>query len=210
MHNPIVLRKVLALWCVIIGGALYILGGRLLRDSLANSTLKQVTYKQARNAPLSFGWVRITGGRVDLSRSVQEVQGNVPVRAYAPIFSATDPAQTKTALFLEVDNPKYMRLLLDEYQQQRSGGEAARRQWLQAHRREMILTQNIEGMVYQGIYRPTEDLNAKFAEVSDTDYTQFMMIAQGWKPDPKRAYIELGVGTLFALAAVGLFLRSRT
>lgn len=201
--------KILALCLVFASLLLFGFGGRLLKESLAYSELKQISYAECRKNPPTSGWYRITGCRVDLNNSVEELQNNIPVRAYAPIYAAKDAHQKQTSTFAEVNDSHSMSLLIDAFQQEKFHGKSAYDRWFQEHRAQMIVTKDVEGLVYQGIYRPTVDLNAKFAEVSDTDYSQFMMVAEGWKPEPQRAYTELTIGGACLIVAGRLFLRGR-
>ncbi len=201
--------KILALCLVFASLLLFGFGGKLLKESLAYSELKRISYEECRKNPPTSGWYQITGCRVDLSDSVEELQNNIPVRAYAPIYAAQDAQQKRTSIFAEVNDSRSMSLLLDAFQQERFHGKSAYARWFQEHRAQMIVTKDVEGLIYQGIYRPTVDLNAKFAEVSDTDFSQFTMVAEGWKPDTKRAYTELTIGGACLIVAGILFLRDR-
>lgn len=180
-------------------------GTILLRDSLSVSQEQTISYAKFSADPPEKGWYRVTGCRIDITRSVYESQNNVPVRSYVPVFDARQPQQQRTHVFAQMDDRKTLALLLDSYQQERFHTPEELRNWTQAHLKELIVQRELSGLLSRGIYRPTQPLNEKFAAVADDDINDCIILAEGWKPNPRLAMFELGIGiagTLFILATM--------
>lgn len=197
--------KIFALIVAVPAVALVCLGVVRLRDSLLSPTQIARSYAKLVAEEPQRGWYRVAGCRLDFSRAVVETSHNVPVRAYVPVFDANNAGQKSTHFFAEMDDRKTTVLFLDMTQSERYDTPQQQEQWWRTHAADLVAKRDLSGLVTRGIYRPTANLNAKFAEVADTDSNQFILLAEGWKPDPGRGYLMTGLGVagcLFVLACL--------
>lgn len=154
----------------------------------------------------------MSGCRLDFGSAVIETQNNVPVRCYVPVFDAQNPRQKTTRLFAQMDDARTLRLFLDMAEQSRFYTPQEQRLWFKAHGPELTSRRDLSCLLSRGIYRPTADLDAKFSGIADSASDQFLIIADGWQPNPHRGYLLAGIGAaglLFAVACVLANLQSR-
>lgn len=173
-------------------------GAKALREARAYPNPTTVSYAPFIANPPSHGWYRITGCHLDLDQAIEDTQNNIPVRVYAPVFDSRHP-QAKTHVFAEIDDRKTLALFLDRYEMRRYHTPAEQAAWMQQHGAEFQITRDVAGLVSRGIYRPTENINQAFGAVADTDSDGFIIIADGWNPNPSLGNVLLGIGGVGAL-----------
>jgi hypothetical protein len=201
--------KLIAVGVIVPAGFLASMGAITLRDSLANSTRREISYPELIKASPRQGWFHVSGCRLDFGSAVVETSHNVAVRAWVPVFDARKPDQQTTRIFAEMDDRKTLSLFIDMQQQGLFHTASEQQRWWKEHAAQLVTKRDVSGLVTRGIYRPTENLDRRFAGTADTSSDQFIVIANGWEPNPSRGYIMAGIGAIGLLYVAGCALSNR-
>lgn len=158
----------------------------------------------ARTMPKS-GWYTITGGTVDVRKSVYWDENGVCVDVYAPLLPADGNGRAAADIYVEIDDPATLSAFQDMTYARRKGGQAEAQRFMAQHMDKFVQRRDVSGLVSYGHRDPLGEWSKAGLDAATTTF-----VADGWKPNPTFGYVGTAAGVVLTALALWLLAKQRS
>ena len=190
---------------LLLAPALYLLiaGGKAWLESTQNKTLTVVSYAEFVKRMPKSGWYTITGGMVDVRKSVYWDENGVCVGVFAPLQPADGSSRNSADIYVEIDSPATLSVFQDMTYARKRGGDAGAQSFMAQHMDIFVQRRDVSGLVSYGHRDPI----GEWARAG-LDAATITFLEDGWKPNLLFGYIGTATGAVLTALALRLLAKS--